>query len=285
MDFNSLVASAPAKLAPLTGNFGAAIEVAPGTDFANGQWPEFLVRALDQFRVLVLRGNHSITPQDLLAIGRAFGTPETYHPIHQNLEGAPGVMVLKSNSADHPLNDNWHTDGSTRPDPCCISVLQAVSIPDFGRDTVFADMESAFYALSEPMQEFLKELTAVHSWGPERPHIAPVDHPVVLTDPVSGRHALYVNKLYTRFIKGLRPDESQALLEFLYAQTKFHEFLLRVTWQKGTVVIWDNRKTQHYLVLDRPYPRVMHRVVAFPHSESAVQLGTEQKLFIQQASA
>jgi len=36
-----------------------------------------------------------------------------------------------------------------------------------------------------------------------------------------------------------------------------------VQWEPGTIVLWDNVKTQHYLVFDKIYPRVMHRVMAF----------------------
>jgi taurine dioxygenase len=59
----------------------------------------------------------------------------------------------------------------------------------------------------------------------------------------------------------MRPDESQALLDFLLAQPRIPEFQLRVSWEPGTIVLWDNETTQHYLVLDKAYDRVMHRVM------------------------
>lgn len=269
-----------ASATPITGTFGLRIRAGAQSDFRSSDWKQFLRDALKRYKVVVLKGEAEVSPHDLLNIGHAYGTPETFHPIHKNLDGVPGVMVLHSNSADLPLVDSWHTDGSTRVDPRCISALQAVTIPDYGRDTVFADMEAAFAALSEPMRTFLEQQTAIHSWGPDHAHIAPVEHPVVLVDPETGRKSLYVNREYTRSIKNMRPDESDLLLKFLYQQTKYHEFLLRVSWEVGTVVIWDNTVTQHYLVLDRAFPRVMHRVVAFPESDSAVQLGTEEKLFV-----
>ena len=112
-----------------------------------------------------------------------------------------------------------------------------------------------------PLREFLEGLTALKSWGAANPEAEPVEHPVIMTDPDSGRKSLYVDRLYTRSIVGLREEESQALLELLYKQTHVPELQLRVSWDVGTLVIWDNEKTQHYLVRDRQFDRIMHRVM------------------------
>ena len=50
--------------------------------------------------------------------------------------------------------------------------------------------------------------------------------------------------------------------QFLYPQaTDVPELQLRVSWDKGTLVMWDNERTQHYIVRDTQYDRVMHRVM------------------------
>jgi taurine dioxygenase len=62
-------------------------------------------------------------------------------------------------------------------------------------------------------------------------------------------------------IKGLKSDESDALLEFLYRQATVPEYQLRVKWQPNTLVMWDNRSVQHYAVHDYyPARRTMERV-------------------------
>ncbi len=93
------------------------------------------------------------------------------------------------------------------------------------------------------------------------PDAAPVEHPVIMTDPETGRKSVYVNRLYTSRIVGLRDEESDALLELLFKQTSVPELQLRVSWEPGTLTIWDNEKTQHYLVRDKQADRVMHRVM------------------------
>ncbi len=77
-----------------------------------------------------------------------------------------------------------------------------------------------------------------------------------------------MNLRYTRAIKGLRTDESEVLLKFLCSQARFPEFQVRASWQPGTIVMWDNDKTQHAIVFDRPYKRTMHRIWVYAENNA-----------------
>jgi alpha-ketoglutarate-dependent taurine dioxygenase len=141
-------------------------------------------------------------------------------------------------------------------------------IPEAGGDTVFADSQAAYEALSEPLKALVDGLTAVHDgnrvfanlldrrddgleWeGKSLPRLEPVEHPVVRTHPETGKRNLFVNPNFTSHIAGVSDKESQAILGFLYQHQTQHEFLVRYRWQSGDLGFWDNRTTLHYAVQD-----------------------------------
>lgn len=249
------------RATPLSPGFGVEIH---GMDVAalSADQLAFLQDAILHHKVVVIRDQAHAGPRALLELSEMLGTPELEpHVTHLDHPDAPGVRVLRSDAATDAYGDNWHTDGATRTDPQWVTLLQAVDIPPIGRDTVFADMEAVFERLSPAMQAFLRPLRATHSWGIQKPDAAPVEHDLVYTDPTTGRDTLYVNRTYTRSIVGLTAEESAALLNCFYEMVHRAEVQVRLSWQPGTIMIWDNAKVQHYLVMDQPYPRVMHRTM------------------------
>ncbi|KAI8313032.1 Alpha-ketoglutarate-dependent taurine dioxygenase [Colletotrichum sp. SAR11_59] len=76
-------------------------------------------------------------------------------------------------------------------------------------------------------------------------------HPVVRTHPVTKQLSLYVNRLYTKRIVGMKQEESTSLLNFLFDHIeRGQDWHLRVHWKPGTVVVYDNRNTQHSALRD-----------------------------------
>ncbi len=166
------------------------------------------------------------------------------------------------------LAENWHTDVTFADCPPMGSVLRAIEVPEFGGDTMWLDLEAAFNKLSPTMQEFASTLVAVHS-APRR-YFVPSDtsgdeiinkHPVVRTHAATGRRCLFVNPGFTKYIDGVRPAESQALLDFFHRHCQQPEFMVRYHWTPGTIGMWDNRCTQHKVVADnRKALRKMERL-------------------------
>lgn len=89
-------------------------------------------------------------------------------------------------------------------------------------------------------------------------------HPLVRRHPVTGEEALYVNRQFTRRIVGLKKEESgkssfcfrrflssvkpfeDTILNLLYDHIeKSADSQIRLKWEPGTVVVWDNRITTH----------------------------------------
>ncbi|OPC77335.1 hypothetical protein B4N89_43225 [Embleya scabrispora] len=182
----------------------------------------------------------------------------------------PEVMVLATDG-DGPKVSNadiWHSDATFLARPPMGTMLRAVSLPPLGGDTLWADMESAYTALSAPMRALLDGLTAEHDVTKSRSHrggdtqaLPPVVHPVVRTHPVTGRRCLYVNRIFTTRIVELDERENELLLPYLFDHVTRPEFQVRFTWRPGDIALWDNRGTQHYAVYDYRGPRVMHRIV------------------------
>ena len=231
---------------------------------------------LVQHEVLFFRDQEK-TPAVFAAFAKAFGDV-LGHPAYATVNDAPDVQILESTAENPSKIEVWHSDMTFMQCPPSFTLLQGQIIPEVGGDTLWASATAAYEALSPEMRTFLTPLKAVHDFrqgfreslaepgGAERlaPAIAenpPVEHPLVRTHPESGRKAIYANALFTTQIVGLPSKESDALLAFLYQHVVAVEHTVRLSWQPGTVAIWDNRSTQHKPVNDFfPQHRLMHRV-------------------------
>jgi taurine dioxygenase len=205
-------------------------------------------------------------------LGRLFG-PLHIHPRAPSPEGHPELLVIHADeNSKRVAGQGWHTDVSCDAAPPMGSILHLSEVPaDGGGDTLFANMYAAFDALSTPLQDLLRGLTARHdsahvyrgryyekARGARDEHPSS-DHPVVRTHPETGRQALFVNSGFTTRINGLERSESRALLDFLFRHIDRHEFHCRFRWRAGSVAFWDNRSTQHLAVFDY-WPQVRHGV-------------------------
>ena len=55
-------------------------------------------------------------------------------------------------------------------------------------------------------------------------------------------------------------EESDTLLSFLTNWVKKSDFTVRYKWKEGTLALWDNRCTQHFVLNDFIGERVIQRV-------------------------
>ena len=87
------------------------------------------------------------------------------------------------------------------------------------------------------------------------------EHPVVRTHPETGRKSIYVNFGHTAHFAGMTEDESEPLLDFLFAHQIRPEFTCRFSWRVGSIAFWDNRCVLHNPINDyHGYKRLLHRV-------------------------
>ena len=196
------------------------------------------------------------------------------------VDGYPKIAeVLKEPEDKLNIGSRWHTDHSYDVAPAMASILYARETPAVGGDTLFASMYKAYEALSGGLKATLSGLQAVHSsrrsFGGNRADettktgrignsalaTQDAEHPMVITHPLSGRKALYVNPEFTIKIAGWTEEESAPLLSYLYEHSSRPEFTYRFSWQTGSIAMWDNRATWHRALNDyHGQRRLMHRI-------------------------
>jgi taurine dioxygenase len=267
----------PIQVTPLNPTIGAVIGQVDLSQALDEEVIAAIRVALLQHKVVFFEDQHisSVQHRDFAA---RFGNLHT-HPLYPGVPEAPEMFVLDNHAGNPTDNDAWHTDVTFIETPPLGAILYAKRLPPSGGDTVWANMQAAYEALSKPMQRFLAELDAVHDFNrgfPQGGQVAkqagkdkaakaldehpPVIHPVVRTHPETGADGLFVNYGFTDRIKGVRRNESEAILAMLFAHIQKPEFQVRWTWKPNAIAFWDNRVTQHYAVNDYlPHQRIMHR--------------------------
>ena len=236
-----------------------------------------IYKAFVEHEVLVFR-NQPLTREQYVALGRQFGEL-TVHPFATSLSDLPELIVLDNDGDRPPLStDQWHSDEMFREEPPMATMLRANIIPGIGGDTLIASMTAAYDGLHPNLQDFYSTLEAVNDFKvfrelysktrKDREHLLDMEdmfphmlHPVVRVHPVSRKRAIYVSPQTTKYIRGVRDFESDAILTMLYQLPELPEYQFRVHWEPDMVVMWDNRSTQHYAPRDYlPARRRMERL-------------------------
>ena len=228
--------------------------------------------------------NQQLTDEDLVAFSRRFGDLDEA-PIQaagrRFVEGHPEIYVVSNVVQDGVAIGSlgageavWHTDMSYLPNPPKASVLYALEVPPQGGDTSFCSMYAAWEQLPERLRARAGGLRVKHdgtynSGGYVRQGVTPTDdprtspgtlHPLVYTHPETGRRALYLGRRRNAYLEGLSLEESEALLDEIWAGATREALTYRHQWRAGDLVLWDNRCTMHRRdAFDPPSRRVMHR--------------------------
>lgn len=270
-------------LAPVAGALGAEVrdlDLGLVADDACNVSGDDVLDALYEHKVLFFR-DQKLTPEQQIAFSARLGRIFTDHPAYLPTHEAHREIVVLDGQKGGRANV-WHCDVTISKRPPMGSVLYMVECPDYGGDTLWADMTAAWDLLSDRMKAYLEGLTAVHDLNgtvrhvvrersqqteapaghvPDTSSLPSAVHPVVRTHPVTGRKILFVNPTFTAHIEGVPPAEADAVLAFLFEHQNQPELQCRWRWRQGDLAIWDNRATHHYAVADYgDAPRTIHRV-------------------------
>lgn len=234
---------------------------------------------------VVLFRDQQLGDPELVKLGKRFGPlepPGTSIIGKPFIDGQPDILVI-SNIVEHGIPQGnlgageaiWHTDMSYRERPISYAILNAVELPPSGGNTYFANQYLAYETLPDDLKRALDGRVIIHdetynSAGQIRKGYAPVTdprqapgarHPVFRTHPVTGQKALFLGRRLNACIVGLPLEESEALLDRLWAHASQPQFVWGHEWRLGDVLIWDNRCLIHRRdAFDPTTRRKLHRV-------------------------
>ncbi len=273
MDYEKLT------LSPLSGAMGVEIGgVDLSQPFDNRTFDE-IHRAFLENLVIVFH-DQSLTPDQCKAFARRFGPLEPY-PFVRGLPDHPEIFeIRKEPDETRNFGGNWHSDMSFTETPPLGTMLYAIETPSKGGDTMLTNLYQAYETLSDGMKSLLDGMKAEYSaalkhaggraavMNMTRFNVDNLDraeqaamHPVIRTHPETRRRALYVSSGHLTRFEAMTEAESKPVLDYLRTHATQPDFTCRVRYRKGTLVLWDNRCTQHRALNDyRGERRVMHRL-------------------------
>jgi len=266
---------------------GATIE---GLDLAqplSGDEFDVVLRSLGEHGV-VRFPRQQLSAQELRNFSARFGQLEINVANAYQEPGIPEVMILSNiveNGKPIGLSDagqGWHTDMSYSNMIAFANVLYGIKIPQRNGAplgaTEFSSMHAAYEDLPADLKQRLDGMTVLHDFnkfwemmrrekGSPRPPLTaaqrqakpPVSHPVFLTHPITGRKVLYANPGYAMRINELPQQDSDELLDFLFAHQLAPKYRYAFRWQAGDVLMWENMGTIHNAVAD--YGPDEHRLI------------------------
>tara|TARA_A100001035_G_scaffold169250_1_gene134308 strand:+ start:1108 stop:1974 length:867 start_codon:yes stop_codon:yes gene_type:complete len=266
----------PFKVNRLSPNIGAELLDIDLSHDLDEETYKNIYQALLVYKVIFFR-KQDLSTEEHLKFAKHFGELEV-HPFAPHKNGFPEVLCITHNEKNKGRENTWHSDVTWREIPSLGSILRMIEGPKVGGDTLFSDMHLAYEGLPDEFKERLEGAIAVHDFAGFRKRLEQdgktpseiealnkkfpcPEHPVIRTHPDTKQKVIYVNKAFTKFIKGWDKDESSAMLDFLYSQAAIPEYQCRFVWEKDSIAFWDNRACQHYAVSDYwPQVRRVERV-------------------------
>ncbi|MFM7027632.1 MAG: TauD/TfdA dioxygenase family protein [Chakrabartia sp.] len=263
--------SSPLDIHPIGGRIGAEIRGVTLSGDLDATTVQAIEAAVVRHKVVFFRGQTHLDNQEHEAFAGLFGDPVA-HPTVPVAEGSRYLLEL--DSKEGYAASSWHTDVTFVDAYPKGSILRAITIPEAGGDTVWANGETAYEGLPEPLRQLVNHLRAIHSndydyaatlaaagltqgqSDYQKKHKAvftstvyETEHPVVRVHPVSGQRSLLLGHFVKNFV-GLNQADSQRLFAILQDHITREENVVRWRWQAGDVAFWDNRSTQHRAVAD-----------------------------------
>ena len=263
---NAREADSPLDIVPVAGRIGAEIRGVQLTGDLDDFTLAAIRAALIRHKVIFFRDQVHFDDARQEAFAERLGKPVA-HPTVPVAEGSRFLLDL--DSREGYAASSWHTDVTFVPAYPEASILRAITVPEAGGDTLWANGVTAYEELPDQLKTLVDDLWALHTNDYDYASAfanAPVErvkqhkavfastvyeteHPVVRVHPESGERALLVGHFVKKFV-GLNGPDSQRLFAILQEHITKPENTVRWRWRANDVAIWDNRSTQHRAIAD-----------------------------------
>ena len=271
------------QIVPFEAPLGAEVRGLEASLAVSAAEADALRRALDEHLVLVAREQRLDDPA-LMAISRLFGELDPPGP---NPYGAPFLPEFPEINVISNVVENgrpignlgageavWHADMTYVEKPPKAALLYALEAPEGEGDTYFANQFAAWAALPDEDKARIEGLRCVHDSAhnsagilrrgyreSDDPRETPgARQPLVRTDRATGGRALFLGRRPHAWIVGLEIEESDALLDRLWAHASDPRFVWRHRWRAGDLLVWNNLGVLHRRdAFDPTVRRIMHR--------------------------
>ena len=246
--------------------------------------------------LVVLFSGQSLNDSELVAFGRRFGELQLSNPLPDPRASAgSGVLqggrddrfpevtvvsnIVEDGVAIGGLGDGelvWHSDMSSYIAPPNQTILYGLEVTESGGETGFVNMYAAWDTLPRDLRDEVRGLALKHdatidaAGYPRSGHDHTLDltrsagavHPLVRTHPETGKNCLYLGRRAKSYLVGKSVQQSEALLDRLWAHATQDQLTWHHRWRPGDVLMWDNRAVMHRRnAFDATARRLLHRVV------------------------
>ena len=208
-----------------------------------------------------------LSDDDLERFTLAFG-PFGDDPFIAPIPGRKHIIAVKR-AADETspiFAESWHSDWSFQTKPPQGTCLYGITIPPVGGDTLFVNQYKALDEMPEELRRRIDGKKAIHSaknaYSPKGMYgagdkgrsmdiraseeaEAANTHPFIRVHPETGRESLFGCAGYIVGVEGMGEQESWDLVTEVYRWQTRPEFQYRHRWEKGMLLMWDNRCTLH----------------------------------------
>jgi taurine dioxygenase len=263
---NAIDTEGPLDIVPVAGRIGAEVR---GVALSGNLDPitlGALKAALLRHKVIFFRDQTALDDQRHEDFAALLGDPVA-HPTVPVADGSRYLLDL--DSKEGYAASSWHTDVTFVDAYPQASILRAITVPQAGGDTLWANTVTAYEELTEQLKTLVDGLWAVHSnkydyaaalGTKDARHteeyskifastVYETEHPVVRIHPETGERSLLVGHFLKQFV-GLNAADSQRIFGILQDHITKPENTVRWRWRAGDVAIWDNRATQHRAIAD-----------------------------------